>query len=101
MTLGSLIWLQVTTYSNLSFLVKLLLHFAYNLGKAHWNALKQVISYMKETLDYNITYHASKKLDPCSYVDSNFTEDKDTRMSTENHEFFIASGLYLNAKRQL
>ena len=92
MTLGSLIWLQVTTYSDLSFLVKLLLHFAHNLGKAHWNALKQVISYMKETLDYSITYYASKKLDPCGYIDSNFIEDKDTRRSTENHEFFIASG---------
>ena len=47
---------------------------------------------MKETLDYSITYYASKKLDPCGYIDSNFIEDKDTRRSTENHEFFIASG---------
>ena len=72
--------------------MKLLLHFAHNLKKAHWNAPKQVTSYIKETLDYSITYYASKKLDPCGYIDSNFIEDKDTRRSTENHEFFIASG---------
>jgi len=54
--LGSLMWLQVTTQLDLSFPVNLLSHFAHNPGRVYWNALKYVLGYIKDTLDYGITY---------------------------------------------
>ena len=45
---------------------------------------------MKETLDYGITYHANRKLDFYSYVNSDFASNKNTQRSTEENVFFIA-----------
>jgi len=47
--LGSLMWLQVATRLDLAFSVNILAYFAYNPGKAHWNALKHILAYVKGT----------------------------------------------------
>lgn len=50
-------WLQVATRPDLSFAVNILSRFTHNPGRAHWNALKHTLAYVKGTLDYAITYH--------------------------------------------
>jgi len=91
--LGSLIWLQVATYSDLFYTVNLLSHFAHNPRQAHWNALKHALSYVKGTLDYGITYFCNSSLCPFGYVDSDYAGDVDGRKSTEGHMFFVGGGL--------
>ena len=91
--LGSLMWMQVATWPDLSYPVNLLAHFAHNPGKTHWNALKHVLEYIKRTLDYTIRYHAGAILDPVGYVDSDFAGCKNTRRSTEGNIFMVAGGL--------
>ena len=51
-------WLQVAIQPDLIFSVNLLSCFAHNPGKTHWNAIKHVLAYIKETIDYGITYKA-------------------------------------------
>ena len=89
--LGSLIWLQVTTYPNLLFLVNLLSYFIYNLEKIYWNALKYVLFYVKDTLDYRITYYVNSKLGSYSYIDSNFTRNKNTKRLPKGNVFFVVN----------
>jgi len=91
--LGSLMWLQVATCPDLSYTVNLLSHFAHNPGQAHWNALKHALLYMKETLDYGITYFCNSSLRPFGYVNSDYARDVDGRKSTEGHMFFVGGGL--------
>ena len=90
--LGSLMWMQVATQPDLSFSVNLLARFAHNPGKAHWNALKHVLGYIKGTLNHGIMYRAGTTLNPVGYVDSNFAGCKNTRRSTEGNIFVVAGG---------
>jgi len=90
--LGSLMWLQVATRPDLSFAINLLAHFTHNLGKPHWIVLKHVLTYVKNTIDYGITYWAGGNLNLIGYVDSDFTGCKDTRRSTEGTIFIVAGG---------
>jgi len=54
--LGSLMWLQVATRPDLAFSVNILVRFAHNPEKAHWNTLKHILAYVKGTKHYGITY---------------------------------------------
>jgi len=90
--LESLMWLQVVTWSDISYAITLLSRFAYNPGKSYWSAVKHVLAYIKETLDYGITYRTDGKLSPTRYVDSDFAEWKDTCHSTEGNIFIVAEG---------
>lgn len=88
--LGLLIWLQDTTHPDLFFSINLLSCFAHNPGKAYWNTLKLVLCYVKEILDYEITYHANRKLDLYGYINSDFSGDKNIQRSIEGNMFFVA-----------
>jgi len=87
--LGLLIWLQDTTHPDLFFSINLLSCFTYNPGKAYWNTLKLVLYYVKGILDYEITYHANRKLDLHSYINSDFPGDKNIQRSIEENVFFV------------
>ena len=99
--LGSLIWLQVATRPDLIFSVNMLACFAHNPGIAHWNMLKHVLTYIKGTKHYSITYKGGSSLEPIEYVDSNYASCRDTRRSTEGNVFVVASGpISWECKRQ-
>jgi len=87
--LGSLMWLQATTHPDLSYTVNLLSRFAHNPRQAHWNMLKHALLYVKETLDYGITYFYNSSLCPFGYVDSDYARDINRWKSTEGHMFFV------------
>ena len=75
--------------------------FAHNPGKSHWTAIKHVLAYIKETLNYKITYKADAKLNLTRYVDSDFADCKNTCHSTKGNIFIIAEGpVSWESKRQ-
>ena len=54
--LGTVMWGQLATRPDLSFAVSLLARFQSNPGIEHWNALMHVVGYIKNTIDYGLTY---------------------------------------------
>jgi len=62
--LDLLMWLQVATRPDLTFSVNMLARFAHNPGIAHWNTLKHVLTYIKGTKHYGITYKGGSSLEP-------------------------------------
>ena len=54
--LRSLMWGQLATCPDLSFPVSLLACFQANPGIEHWRALMHVLGYVKNTIDYGLTY---------------------------------------------
>lgn len=90
--LGSLMWLQVATRPDLSYSVNMLSRFANNPGRAHWNAMKHTLGYLKGTLDYGISYYKDSDLRPYGYVDADYAGEIDGRRSTEGHIFFVGNG---------
>lgn len=76
--LGSVIWGQLATCPDLSFSVSLLAWFQANPGIEHWSALLQVIGYIKNTLDYSLTYLCNDDLTPSAFVNTDYGGCKDT-----------------------
>ena len=76
--LGLVMWGQLATRLDLSFAVSLLAHFQANPGVEHWNALMHVTGYIKNTLDYGLTYSRDFELSPHAFVDANYGKCRDT-----------------------
>ena len=99
--LGSVMWGQLATHPDLSFSVSLLARFQANPGIDHWNALIHVIGYIKNTLDYGLTYSRDSDLSPSAFVDADYRGCRDTRQSTSGYVFTMAGGAVAwSSKRQ-
>jgi hypothetical protein len=94
-------WGQLATRPDLSFTVSLLARFQSNPGKDHWNALMHVIGYIKNTLDFGLTYSRDYELSPYAFVDSDYGGCRDTQRSTSDYVFIMAGGaVSWSSKRQ-
>ena len=70
LVLGSVMWGQLVTRPDLSFTVSLLSRFQADPGVEHWKALLHVIGYVKNTIDFGLTYSRDAELFPMAYVDA-------------------------------
>jgi len=99
--LGSVMWGQLATRPDLSFAVSLLSRFQANPGIEHWKALMHVIGYIKNTMDYGLTYSRDGDISPTAYVDADYGGCRDTRRSTSGYVFTMAGGaVSWSSKRQ-
>jgi len=92
--LGGLMWAQVVTHPDLSYVINTLAHFQTNPGPGHWKALMHTYAYIHGTLDYAITYHrgSDESLKLVGYVDANYVEDSGTQQSMSGYVFGMAGG---------
>lgn len=72
LVLGSVMWGQLTTRPDLLFAVSLIAHFLENPGLGHWNTLLHVIGYIKNTLDYGLTYSREHELSLTAFVNADY-----------------------------
>ncbi len=99
--LGSVMWGQLATRPDLSFAVSLLSRFQADPGIEHWKSLLHVIGYIKNTIDYGLTYSRDADLNPLAYVDADYGGCRDTRRSTLGYVFTMAGGAVTwSSKRQ-
>ena len=99
--LRSVMWGQLATHPDLSFAVSLLSRFQANPGIEHWKGLLHVIGYIKNTMDYGLTYSRDGDLTPLAYVDADYGGCRDTRRSTSGYIFMMAGGpVTWSSKRQ-
>ena len=82
----------MATCLDLLFSVSLLARFQANPGIEHWKALMHFIGYIKNILDYGLTYSRNSDPSPHAYVDANYGGCKDTCRSTSGHIFIMAGG---------
>lgn len=94
-------WGQLATRLDLSFSVSLLVQFQANPGMEHWNALMHVMGYIKNTIDYGLTYSHNAELSPHAFVDADYGGCRDTCHSTSGYVFMMAGGpVTWSSKRQ-
>ena len=99
--LGSVMWGQLATRPDLSFAVSLLSRFQADPGIEHWKALLHVIGYVRNTMNYGLTYSRDMDLTPIAYVDADYGGCHDTRRSTSGFVFTMAGGAVTwSSKRQ-
>ena len=99
--LGSVMWGQLATCPDLAFSVSLLARFQADPGIDHWSALLHAMGYIKNTIDYGLTYNCDSELSPTAFVDADYGGCKDTRRSTSGYVFTMAGGTVTwSSKRQ-
>ena len=99
--LRSVMWGQLATRPDLSFSVSLLARFQADPGIEHWRALLHVIGYIKNTIDYGLTYSRGHDISPTAFVDADYGGCRDTRRSTSGFVFLMAGGAVTwSSKRQ-
>ena len=60
-----------------------------------------VIGYIKNTLDYGLTYHRDADLSPHAFADADYGGCRDTHCSTSGYVFLMAGGpVTWSSKRQ-
>jgi hypothetical protein len=91
----------LATRPDLSFAVSSLSRFQADPGVEHWKSLLHVIGYIKNTIDYGLTYSRDAELTPLAYVDADYGGCRDTRRSTSGYVFTMAGGpVTWSSKRQ-
>lgn len=83
-------WWQLATRPDLSFTVSLLSRFQANPGIEHWKALMHVVGYIKNMMDYGLTYSRDGDISPTAFVDANYGGCRDIRRSTSGYVFTMA-----------
>src|SRR6266540_3511094 len=99
--LGSVMWGQLVMCPDLSFAISLLSHFQADPGIEYWKNLLHVVGYIKNTIDYGLTYSWDADLTPLAYVDADYGGCRDTHHSTSGYVFTMAGGAVTwSSKRQ-
>lgn len=87
---GSLIFAMVCTRPDIAYSVGVLSRFMANPGKAHWEAAKWVLRYLRGKSDYSI-YSKSLEL-MHAFFNANFSGDLDKKRSTTGYVFRFGNG---------
>lgn len=89
--LGSLMYAYQGTRPDLGSAVTILSSFAENPGKAHWNALKRTLRYLKGTKDLRLKFNDSGSMELVGYCYANWAGDTDSRRSTSGYVFLLGN----------
>ena len=90
--LGSVTWGQLATWPDLSFSISLLAQFQANPRIDHWNALMHAIGYIKNTINYGLTYSHNADLSPTTFMDADYGGCRDIHCSMSGYVFMMAGG---------
>jgi hypothetical protein len=90
---GALMYLAVATRPDIAHSVGVLARFSKNPGLQHWKAVKHLFRYLKNTLDYKLTYspHSSSELFT-TYTDADHAGNPDNGCSTSGYIVKMGTG---------
>ena len=89
---GSLMYAQVCTRSDIAFIVNVLDRYLSNLGHDHWVAAKKVMRYLQRTKDFMFVYWRVDNLEVVGYSDFYFGGCSDDHKSTLGYIFTLVGG---------
>ncbi|KAA3488216.1 Retrovirus-related Pol polyprotein from transposon TNT 1-94 [Gossypium australe] len=89
---GSLMYAQVCTCLDISYIVGMLGKYLRSPGMDNWIAAKRDIMYLQRTKDYIVTYKRLDHLEVVRYSDSNFFGCQDSRKSTSGYIYLLVGG---------
>ena len=92
LAVGSLMYAQTCTRSDISFAVGMLGRYQSDPGFEHWKAAKKVMRYLQGTKDYMLTYKRSEQLEVVDYSDSDYSGCLDSLKLTSGFVFMLANG---------
>jgi hypothetical protein len=91
-TLGALQYLCITR-PDISFSVNKLSQFMHQPRLFHWQGVKRLLRYLKQTLHYGLHIHKSSNLHLQAFSDADWAGDRDDRRSTGGYCIFLGNNL--------
>ncbi|GKV31786.1 hypothetical protein SLEP1_g40452 [Rubroshorea leprosula] len=91
-TVGSLMFTMVGTRPDIAQAVGAVSKYMANPGRVHWDAVKWILRYLKDTSSVSLCYR-SMEPDCVGFVDADLAGDRDKRRSTSGNVFIIAGGV--------
>jgi len=79
---GSLLYLSQITRPNIHFSVNLVSRYIENPKEQHWTAVKRILKYLKETINFGLIFRTRQEHVLKGYSDADYAGDLDTRRST-------------------
>jgi len=77
---------------DISYVVGLVSRYQSNLGPTHWKVVKQILRYLKGTVDYSLCCQGND-LYLEGYTDADWGGDMDERKSTSEYVFLLNNGV--------
>ena len=90
--IGSLLYVQIGTRSDISFAVACLVQYASNPSAQHLRLAKYVLSYLKGTADLRLRYDGASRNGLVSFSDSSYGDQADDYHSTSGYIYLLADG---------
>ena len=89
---GSLMYAMVCTRPDISQAVSVVSRYMHDPGEGHWEAVKWIMRYLKNTVDVGLEFEQDKSLGLCvvGYCDSDYAGDLDKRRSTTGFLYTLA-----------
>ncbi|XP_065356134.1 uncharacterized protein LOC135950525 [Calliphora vicina] len=99
--IGSIMYAAQVSRPDISFAVGALARFNNNPGKAHWQAVKRIMRYLKGTMKYKLQFSKDENEFIEGFSDADWAGDVDERKSTSGYVFKFQVGcISLNSKKQ-
>jgi len=73
--IGSLMYLSNYTRPDITFVVNLLARYSSSPTRRHWNGVKQILRYLKGTMNIGLFYTNDSKLDLMGYANAGYLSD--------------------------
>jgi hypothetical protein len=89
--IGSLMYAMVCTRPDIGHAVGVISRFMSNPGKAHWEAVKWILRYLRGTTE-KCLYFSKGEIKVEGYVDADFAGEVDHRRSTTGYIFTVGTG---------
>lgn len=86
---GSLMYAMVGTRPDLAYDVGLISRFMSSPSQEHWQAVKWVMRYIRNTVDLKLTFTKGDKVQVADYCDSDYAADLDKRISITGYVFQV------------
>ncbi|KAE8691720.1 Detected protein of unknown function [Hibiscus syriacus] len=87
---GSMIYLTLTQH-DISYAVGVMSRYMQNPKKPHLEAVRRILRYVKNTIDYGLLYKKGEDCKLVGYCDADYAGDHDTRRSTTGYVFKLGS----------
>ncbi|CAB1106961.1 unnamed protein product [Ectocarpus sp. CCAP 1310/34] len=77
--IGSMMWVSTFSRPDVSFAVRAVSRLARSPAKRHWDAIRKILGYLKETRDFGITYQRGSGFGLAVDVDASYADTEDRR----------------------
>ncbi|GKB42629.1 zinc finger, CCHC-type containing protein [Tanacetum coccineum] len=96
--IGCLMYAMTCTRPGISFAVGKLSRYTSNPGTQHWQAIQQVLKYLKKTMDYKLTYTGYPSVLE-GYTDASWISNSEDNLSTSGWVFLLGRALATTGKK--